>query len=498
MTARKAKLNPVDMPTFGRPSCLPNTRLDVIKTITDWIEDEGQKPVFWLFGQTGSGKSTISTTVADVYRELRRLGAFIFFNSDVKDRSDPSLVIRTLAYKLASFDTRIGEAVSAAIQSIPDIAESPLHFQFRNLVVQPLSCAESRGPLVIVIDALDECGTAETRNLLLSVLSLEIGNLPPYIRIIITSRPEDDIKDALQSHQSVRGHELDITTNSTERDITMFIENEMGRIRRANSTLNLQPDWPGAEKISALTKHAGGLFVWASTACAFVSGCHDPRENIDLLTGIATSSIPLKALDHLYETALRTAGNWSDDRFCSDCLAILGLILVVKVPLSCNTMNDIICLPRPTLHTIKGLRSVLRWSESDPIRILHPSFQDFLSDRFRCGTSRWFVDLDTHNDRIAVRCITLLEEKLKKNICNLAVREAFADCTLSESLSYACIHWIDHVLAAKTGNQHLERIYLFLSMHLLHWMEAMSILRMSRRTMRELKRLHAWVKPVSF
>ena len=495
---RKAKLNPVAMPTFGRPSCLPNTRLDIVKVITDWIVDEGQKPVFWLFGQTGSGKSTISTTIADMSRELRRLGAFIFFNRDVKDRSDPSLVIRTLAYKLASFDTRIGEAVSAAIQSIPDIAESPLHFQFRNLVVLPLSCAEFRGPLVIVIDALDECGTAETRNVLLSVLSLEIGNLPPYTRIIITSRPEDDIKDVLHSHTSVRAHELDITSVFTERDIATFIVNEMSIIRRVNKTLNLALDWPGAEKVSALTKRAAGLFIWASTACAFIRKCHDPRENIDLLTGMTISSIPLRALDRLYETALVSAGDWSEDIFCSDCLAILGLILVVKIPLSYGAMDDILSLPRPTLHTIKGLRSVLRWSESDPIRILHPSFQDFLTDRFRCGTSHWFVDLDTHNDQIAVHCITLLEGKLKKNICNLAVREPFADHTLSESLSYACIRWIDHILAAKTGNQHLERIYIFLSMHLLHWMEAMSILRMSRRTIRELKRLHACIEPVSF
>src|SRR6202051_1848168 len=107
------------MPAFGRPSCLPNTRLDVIKVITDWIDGGGQKPVLWLFGQTGSGKSTISTTIADMSRELRRLGAFIFFNRDVKDRSDPSLVIKTLAYKLALFDARVGDTVSVAIQSIP-------------------------------------------------------------------------------------------------------------------------------------------------------------------------------------------------------------------------------------------------------------------------------------------------------------------------------------------------------------------------------------------
>src|SRR5712692_1635246 len=129
MKARKAKLNPVDMSTWGRPSCLLNTRLEITKHITDWIVDEDQKPVFWLFGQTGSGKSTISTTIANMSREHRRLGALIFFNRDVKDRSDPSLVTTTLAYKLASFDVRLGQAVSAAIKSIPDIAESPLHFQ---------------------------------------------------------------------------------------------------------------------------------------------------------------------------------------------------------------------------------------------------------------------------------------------------------------------------------------------------------------------------------
>ena len=432
-----------------------------------------------------------------MYRERRRLVAFIFFNRDVKDRSDPSLVIRTLAYKLASFDARVGDAVSVAIQNIPDIAESPLHFQFRNLVVQPLSCAESRGPLVIVIDALDECGTSASHKTLLSVLSLEIGNLPSFTHILITSRPEDNIKCILHRHVLVRAQELDITSDSTERDIETFIQNEMVGIRGANDTLNLGSDWPGVEKVSTLTKHAAGLFVWASTACAFISECHDPRRNLDFLTGMAISSVPLSALDRLYETALVSAGDWGDDIFCSDCLAILGLILVVKIPLSCEAMDDILSLPRPTVHTIKGLRSVLRWSESNPIRILHPSFQDFLSDRFRCGTSRWFVDLDTHNDRLAARCITLLEGKLKKNICNLAVREPFTDRTLSESLSYACIYWIEHILAAK-AELHLQRIYTFLSKHLLHWMEAMSILGMSRRTMKELKRLHQCFEQVSF
>ena len=247
----------------GLLACL-NTRLDVIKVITDWIQRRRPKPVLWLFrANKACDSSTISTRqIADMYRDRRRLGAFIFFNRDVKDRSDPSLVIRTLAYKLASFDARVGDAVSVAIQNIPDIAESPLHFQFRNLVVQPLSCAESREYHPSSSStALDECGTSASSKILLSILSQEIANLPSFTRILITSRPEDDIKRILYSHMSVRAQELDITSDSTEHDIETFIQNEMAGIRETNDAPTQDQIGQEQKKVSALTKRATGLFV---------------------------------------------------------------------------------------------------------------------------------------------------------------------------------------------------------------------------------------------
>ncbi len=101
------------------------------------------------------------------------------------------------------------------------------------------------------------------------------------------------------------------------------------------------------------------------------------------------------------------------------------------------------------------------------------------------------------------RCIALLERLLKKNICNLIVREHFADCAFPESLSYACIYWIEHVCfrPKKTDVMiNLEFTCFSLSGHLLHWMEVgMSILKMSRRsTIRELRRLNEWIRPVCF
>jgi hypothetical protein len=66
-----------------RKNSLPKTRLDIIKVITDWIADESsdQKKVMWLYGLAGSGKITISTTIAWIMRDLHRLGAF--FSSTV-------------------------------------------------------------------------------------------------------------------------------------------------------------------------------------------------------------------------------------------------------------------------------------------------------------------------------------------------------------------------------------------------------------------------------
>jgi len=68
------------MPEYNRMACLAKTRLDVIKSVTDWITDESndQKRVLWLYGVAGSGKSTIATTIAWMMRELHRLGAFFF------------------------------------------------------------------------------------------------------------------------------------------------------------------------------------------------------------------------------------------------------------------------------------------------------------------------------------------------------------------------------------------------------------------------------------
>lgn len=205
----------------GRPTCHPSTRHEDHRRITEWIVEpptRSQSKVLWITGPPGVGKSTFATTVAKTYAELGRLGAFVFFDRDVQERSSPLNFVRTLAYELSRFDSRIAREVENAVKQSPHIAQAGLDGQFRELVKKPLHCAASDtsergslgddGPVVIVIDALDECGNESNRKQLLELLGRETSQLPLVLRVIIASRPEPDMLVEIHKRPNIDHNEL--------------------------------------------------------------------------------------------------------------------------------------------------------------------------------------------------------------------------------------------------------------------------------------------------
>src|SRR6266576_2859839 len=206
-------LKPEDMDEYNRTPCLENTRHNVINDVKKWTADDSNegKKVLWIYGMAGTGKSTLSTTIAQIMRGLDRLGAFFFFNRDIPQRNFATL-IRTLAFRLAMFDARFGDTISRVVTNNDNMAGMPLQFQFERLLsANVLKSVEwSRGPIVFIIDALDECGSEADSKILMQVLSKSFSDLPSFIRIMVVSRPEPDIQRALESHLHVRPYPLDI------------------------------------------------------------------------------------------------------------------------------------------------------------------------------------------------------------------------------------------------------------------------------------------------
>jgi len=493
-------LKPVEMNEYSRKNCLPTTRLDIIKSIIEWITDESRerKSVLWLYGLAGSGKSTLSTTIAWMMRDLYQLGAFFFFDRDIPERN-PATLIRTLAYQLALFDARIGDVISKIVENTPRIAEMPLDFQITNLLlIKAMELVEwSGGPIVLVVDALDEPASNSHRKELLKALSKGFHDLPSFLRVVVVSRQESDIQHALGSHPAVHRYPLDIDSPINQDDIRRFIWHQLDQIRRENE--HLACDWPGEDKITTLMRSAGGLFVWASTACLYIDGYDPNRRLMELITHQSeiNSSEPFAQLDKLYKTGLESARYWNDLLFCSDFRDILGVILCARNPLSPSVIDSLLELPqnRTCCQTISHLGCVLHIGESDGIRILHPSFHDYLSSR--CSLEPWFVDLQLHNRKLALCCIGLLNRTLQKNICGLTLQvpDSVKEKQLSSAVSYACRFWIEHVcFILDDMNDILDHIYQFLCQHLLHWMEVLAILKCHELTIRTLKNLLGWIQ----
>ena len=488
-------LKPVEMNEYNRSICLPNTRLDVVKAIIDWITDESSnhKQVLWLYGRAGSGKSTLSKTIAWMMRDLHRLGGFFFFDRKIPERSAENL-IRVLSYQLAQFDTRIGAEVSRIVEHSPSIAVMPLGFQFAALLsANALRSVEwTRGSIVIVIDALDESGSIGDHRILMRALSEGLSGLPSFIRIMVVSRQEPDIQRALGSHSHV--HHLDIDSAIIEADILEFVQHRLEEIRRRNGFLDAH--WPGNDKINALARRADSLFIWASTACRYIDSGYDPNQRLSSLIRLPEfnndSSVEL---DRLYKTGLQSCGSWDDPSFSSDCCSIIGVILCARIPLSDAAINALLALSqdRPSLQTISRLVGFLHISKTEGIRIFHHSFCDYLSER--CSAEPWSINLELHNKELALRCIKFLDKELRQNICDMTLPHVTQTKVLPEAISYACTFWIEHIcLCTDATDDIIDWICKFLDRHLLHWMEALAVSSCHDHTIRSLQALLTWLK----
>src|SRR5579862_2828960 len=84
------------------PTCLPDTRVDLLRDIYSWADGQDERCIFWLNGLAGTGKSTIARTVARRCLDQKRLGASFFFSRGGGDVGHAGKFVTSIAWQLAS------------------------------------------------------------------------------------------------------------------------------------------------------------------------------------------------------------------------------------------------------------------------------------------------------------------------------------------------------------------------------------------------------------
>ncbi|KAH9921270.1 hypothetical protein B0H21DRAFT_201833, partial [Amylocystis lapponica] len=488
-------LKPAEMNVFYRKECLSGTRQEVIGSILDQLlnPDTNQR-ILWMHGPAGSGKSTIATTIANHFVKEHRSGAFVFFDRSRAEASRPEKVIRTMAYKLGLHDLFVQAALAQAVKNEGDIDSLQPSVQFSKLLIEPLQSAQSMhtrlGPIIIVIDALDECGTAEERKTLLQLLSEDVVGLPSNYHFFITSRPEYDIVKHFSQKSHIKEMTLDITLQSNQKDIHIFLEQSVFQIQQNRSYL--PSDWPGKTTMEILLKKAAGLFIWASTAVIFVDQHdEDPRDQLEIILTSRNREETESSLDSLYETVLQTMRIWSKphSRIAVNWHKVLGLLVVAKAPLTDVMIDEMLDLKDAQCSQLffQQLRSLLNWSPGHTVQLVHASIADYLTDRSRCGDKPWFIDIAIHNDNMTRACLHIMQTQLHFNICNLETSYVFnkdvsdlsqrIDINISGELSYSCQFWPDHFANSMFRQDTCDLVVDFFSRYLLFWIEVMSLLK---------------------
>jgi hypothetical protein len=80
--------------------CYQGTRVELLRQIDTWASNRGSERIFWLNGMAGTGKSTISRTVAETFADKGDLGASFFFKRGEGDRGHAGMFMTTIATQL--------------------------------------------------------------------------------------------------------------------------------------------------------------------------------------------------------------------------------------------------------------------------------------------------------------------------------------------------------------------------------------------------------------
>ncbi|EXM12425.1 hypothetical protein FOTG_19074 [Fusarium oxysporum f. sp. vasinfectum 25433] len=104
------------------PTCLDNTRVELLRDIEHWIVDATSKTIFWLNGMAGTGKSTIARTIAQMRHKRGDLGASFFFKRGEADRGSLAKFVPTIARQLVWSIPEVAPFIKSAVDAAPAIA----------------------------------------------------------------------------------------------------------------------------------------------------------------------------------------------------------------------------------------------------------------------------------------------------------------------------------------------------------------------------------------
>ncbi|KAL2819020.1 hypothetical protein BDW59DRAFT_165298 [Aspergillus cavernicola] len=397
--------------------------------------------ILWLYGNPGTGKSTIAITIAEelprkpYFQSDNKILAYFFCDSSSENNRTATAVLRGLLYQLIK-----QRPMLLRRHLLPKFAErsNRLFGSFDALWAVLLDIGKNSDNLEIycIIDALDEC-ELDSQKTLLGQINQTFNDLDAKynccsnIRFLVTSRPYHEIRQHLASFT-----DKDLTTyKAVSKDLKRVIQQRVEILSKQN-----QYPKPVTTKISQILEDkAEGTFLWVGIAC-------DELAHVQSRNAVQTLQTLPQGLYSLYHRLLNTAiatSSKDDERVIFDMLSFVAFALrpltVKELSEACQLYPDEEedCRLQFTKEYIDLCRLMIVIQGSH-VRLLHKSAKDFLVQKTRK------IDSLKANATLACRCISRIVQSSESEIAkrNFGAKLGF--------LNYSILYWLNHTSLSGT------------------------------------------------
>ena len=486
---------------------MDGTRQSLLNQTTDWVANKSgqenilQRNVYWFYGSPGIGKTSLAHSICASLHERNHLAGAFFCRRDDPNLSDPMNILPTFIHKLAILFPPFRTIVAKHLRDDPNITPGSMKSSLFLDFIRSLS-RHPEHTLVFVIDALDECGDAQSRPHLLRVLT-DAAAQTPWLKIIITSRTEVDIQHFFDTLTQSSYFPYDLATDrDASTDLRAFARSQFDLVA---TRWHLDTLWPDESHFNRVISRANGLFIFIKTLVLALKHCKDPEESLkEALQDSAATG--LESLYELYSSILKSQIVRNNPEF----QRMIGVLLTAS-PYRALCDETIAELARVKVNLVRAwvdaLSSLLYRDEAanSGIRVRHLSVYDFfVSDR--CN---YQVNVRDAGVQLGITCLKVMTTQLRFNICklddsrlaNAEVRDLPSRVkeNISDPLQYSCLHWLDHVCIPPANRDQCVVVLgslkkFFEGLYALFWIEVLSIMGVVSIGIPRLRKLVSWVR----
>lgn len=381
----------------------------VVEEIDRWLQQENER-FFILTGEPGIGKSAIAARLIQLRQDI---AAYHFCIAGRSGTIEPNNVLLSLAAQLIDYFPDYAEAfantikplrlsvnVEITIETIKDseirgVVINNLHTQnpqeALNVVLrQPLAALPNppQQPVLILIDSLDEAVTFSDRDNLVTLLA-GIYDLPSWVRLILTSRPEDRV---LVEFEPMKPQRLEKLSEQNLSDIRQYVEQrvEQPTLQERLKETEVIP----RTLIDEITKLSSGNFLYTKLLLNDVEAGRQAFNDL--------SALP-KSIDDIYLTFLK---RFKPQEWKTQYQPILGTLTITQEPVTEEELANFTGLGAEQLRQDLGiLRQFLdvigNGDCEENYVIFHQSLRDYLLDKKR--NQYFWCDAKTHHD-LLINC----------------------------------------------------------------------------------------------